>query len=147
MSNRAIILCNILIVNFGLLAINKINPQNKTIFSYFSCNSKCRGRRKRALDIGKIGISPIGPKHTLPTKNFTEFRTLSRLRRQKAFLVKKFKSHTWYWWWQNNRKVFFIYFPVHFYKCYGYYPPIYYDFYELYKSYPTKSYVLTHYEG
>lgn len=82
----------------------------------------------------------LSPLRSLPrrfqSRQFAKFRTPQRFGQQRAFLTRSFRGHPWSWWWRRNPRLFFKVFPVYFNRVYGYYPPVYYDYYDTYGSYP-----------
>ena len=80
----------------------------------------------------------LSPQRTFShTGRFGQFRTPQRLGAQRHFLNRNFRGHNWSWWWHHRPYFFYTYFPFFFYNTYGYYPPIYYDYFDAYGSYPT----------
>lgn len=58
------------------------------------------------------------------------FRSQDRVNAQRHYLDKSYKGHNWRWWRRNNPAYFNRYFPLAFYGSYGYYPPMYYGYYD-----------------
>lgn len=66
-------------------------------------------------------------------------RTPQRLAQQKQFMQRKFdKSHNWYDLYRNNFPLFTSLFPQAYQIAYGYYPPIYYDYFDETGDYPEQ---------
>lgn len=80
----------------------------------------------------------LSPERTFArTGHFGQFRTPQRLRAQRHYLNRIFRGHNWQWWWRHRPYIFYRYFPFYFYNTYGYYPPIYYDYFDVYGIHPT----------
>lgn len=92
--------------------------------------------KKAISDIKLTGkLDPIRLAHLKGKQahKFAKFRTPHRLYLQKQFLHKHvYKGKPWIWWWKHKPYYFLVYFPLFFRNIYGYYPPIYYDFYITY---------------
>lgn len=61
-----------------------------------------------------------------------QFRSRDKMDAQRHYLDKSYKGHNWRWWRKNNPAYFTRYFPLAFYGAYGYYPPVYYGYYDDY---------------
>lgn len=99
--------------------------------------------QQAAKDIGQT--HRIDPTRTSQSGRFSQFRTPERLSQQRAALNRSWKGYSWNWWWNNRRPYFLAYFPLWFNGQYGYYPPIYYDYYDTYGDYPTDQSIADYY--
>ncbi len=61
---------------------------------------------------------------------------VEQLAKQKAFFEESFEGHSWGWWYDNYFMYFMRVFPFLFYAQYKYYPPLYYDFFDIVGEYP-----------
>lgn len=100
------------------------------------------GQRSRLNATQRQALTQINPERTSTGGRFAQHKTAKRVDAQRNFLGRNFKGHNWNWWYRNNPAYFFAYFPANFYQVYGYYPPVYYDYYELIGAYPTTDIVL-----
>lgn len=101
-----------------------------------------RGRQGAAEGrfAGRAGADRVGGRFNLSRpRTFDSHRTEQSVSKQRNFMNRRVGGHNWQWLAANNFPLFISTFPFAYYADNGDYPPIYYDYYDEYGTYPTQS--------